>query len=57
MCEELYGDPAAIWREWAPDLRVASIDSGHHLAEEAPEQLAAVLGAFLSSPDGLSRPG
>ncbi|MEH0828788.1 MULTISPECIES: alpha/beta fold hydrolase [unclassified Micromonospora] len=47
--EELYGDPAAIWRRWAPDLRVASVDSGHHLAEEAPEQLAAVLGAFLAA--------
>ncbi|MBM0258696.1 alpha/beta fold hydrolase [Micromonospora sp. 4G55] len=45
---ELYGDPAAIWREWAPDLRVASVDSGHHMAEEAPEQLAAVLAAFLA---------
>ncbi|TDC31189.1 alpha/beta hydrolase [Micromonospora sp. KC213] len=53
---DLYGDPAAIWRQWAPDLRVASIDSGHHMAEEAPQQLAAVLGAFLSGGAGLSRP-
>ncbi|WP_256440375.1 hypothetical protein [Micromonospora sp. U56] len=27
-------------------------DSGHHLAEEAPEQLAAVLGAFLATEGG-----
>ena len=46
--EALYGDPLAIWREWvdAP-LRGARIDSGHHMAEEAPEQLAEVLTEFL----------
>ncbi|SCF23536.1 Alpha/beta hydrolase family protein [Micromonospora mirobrigensis] len=52
---ELYGDPAAIWRRWAPDLRTASIDSGHHMAEEAPGELAAVLADFLGD-DRLSRP-
>jgi haloacetate dehalogenase len=45
--EDLYGDPLAIWRAWAPDLRGARIDSGHHMAEEAPEQLAGALGEFL----------
>ena len=35
--EELYGDPVAIWRDWADDVRGARIDSGHHMAEEAPE--------------------
>ncbi|MFG1777967.1 alpha/beta fold hydrolase [Micromonospora sp. NPDC049048] len=45
---DLYGDPAAIWRDWADDVRVAAIDSGHHMAEEAPEQLAAALGDFLA---------
>jgi haloacetate dehalogenase len=45
--EELYGDPVAIWRAWADDIRGASIPSGHHIAEEAPEQLAAALEAFL----------
>ena len=45
--EQLYGDPLAIWRDWTDDLRGARIDSGHHMAEEAPEQLAAVLGDFL----------
>ena len=46
--EELYGDPVAIWRDWADDVRGARIDSGHHMAEEAPEELAAVLGEFLA---------
>ncbi|MET7751544.1 alpha/beta hydrolase [Micromonospora sp. NPDC005367] len=45
---ELYGDPAAIWRDWAGDLRIASVDSGHHMAEDAPEQLAELLAEFLS---------
>lgn len=45
---DLYGDPAAIWRDWADDVRVAAIDSGHHMAEEAPEQLAAALADFLA---------
>ncbi|MEV1157253.1 alpha/beta hydrolase [Micromonospora chokoriensis] len=44
---ELHTDPAAIWREWADDVRVASLDSGHHMAEEAPEALAAILADFL----------
>jgi haloacetate dehalogenase len=45
---ELYGDPAAIWRDWATDVRAASIDCGHQMAEEAPEALAAALSAFLA---------
>ena len=46
--EQLYGDPLAIWADWADDLRGARIDSGHHMAEEAPEQLAAELRAFMA---------
>ncbi len=45
--EELYGDPLKIWKDWADDLRGAPIESGHHMAEEAPEALAAELLAFL----------
>jgi len=46
--EALYGDPLAVWRPWADDLGGASIDSGHHMAEEASEQLVAVLRSFLA---------
>ncbi|HZR53867.1 MAG TPA: alpha/beta hydrolase [Streptosporangiaceae bacterium] len=46
--EDLYGDPLMIWRSWAGDVRGHSIDSGHHVAEEAPEALAAALGDFFS---------
>lgn len=46
---DLYGDPAAVWRPWCRlPVRSAVIDSGHHMAEEAPEQLAAVLLAHLA---------
>ena len=46
--EDLHGDPLAIWRHWALDLRGGhDIDSGHHMAEEGPEELAAALRAFL----------
>jgi haloacetate dehalogenase len=47
--ELLYGDPAAIWKPWCEQaVRTAVIDSGHHMAEEAPGQVAAALAAFLS---------
>jgi haloacetate dehalogenase len=45
--EDLYGDPRPIWRGWADDVRGHSIDSGHHMAEEAPEALAESLGDFF----------
>ncbi len=47
--KELYGDPLEIWRRWAPDARGHGIDSGHHVAEEAPDALAASLGDFFNS--------
>jgi haloacetate dehalogenase len=47
--EDLYGDPLVIWRDWADDVRGHSIDSGHHMAEEAPNALAASLRHFFSS--------
>jgi haloacetate dehalogenase len=46
--EDLYGDPVKIWARWADDVSGHGIDSGHHMAEEAPEELAAALVAFLS---------
>lgn len=46
--EALYGDPLAIWRLWADDVRGAGIDSRHHLAEEAPGELVRALMKFLA---------
>jgi haloacetate dehalogenase len=46
--EELHGDPRLIWADWTSDLRGGGpIDSGHHMAEEAPDELAAALIPFL----------
>lgn len=47
--ETFYGDVLEIWRPLAEDLRGEPIDSGHHMAEEVPEVLAAALHDFLRS--------
>jgi haloacetate dehalogenase len=52
--EDLYGDVVAVWRAWAGDVRGAPIESGHHVAEEAPDELASRIAAFLRVP---ARPG
>ncbi|GAA4689725.1 alpha/beta hydrolase [Nocardioides nanhaiensis] len=54
---DLYGDPAAVWQPWcSATVSSAVIDSGHHMAEEAPEQLAAVLTTHLAG-DPVVPPG
>ena len=45
---ELYGDPLAVWADWAPDRRGRAIDCGHHMAEEAPAELAGLLLEFTA---------
>jgi len=46
--EDLFGDPLKIWADWTTDLRGGGpIDSGHHMAEDAPEEVAAALAPFL----------
>jgi pimeloyl-ACP methyl ester carboxylesterase len=47
--EELYGDVLAVWRSWTTDLRGGPIDSGHHIAEDAPQELVAALSSFLTT--------
>jgi haloacetate dehalogenase len=54
--EELYGDPVAVWREWADDVRGVRIDSGHHMAEEAPDELADALGELIAARPRPARP-
>ncbi len=51
--EQLHGDPLRIWSGWTTDLRGGGpIDSGHHMAEDAPEELATALIPFLADTDG-----
>lgn len=45
---QLCGDPLAVWADWAADLRGHGIDSGHHMAEEAPDALAHALTDFFA---------
>ena len=45
--EALYGDPLVIWRNWATKVDGHGIDSGHHMAELAPIELAEALTRFL----------
>ena len=45
---DIHGDPAAIWAPWLEQpLTHRVVDSGHHQAEEAPEEVAAALLEFL----------
>ena len=45
--EELYGDPMPIWSSWADDVQGLPLDSGHHMAEEVPDELAAAIRGFI----------
>jgi haloacetate dehalogenase len=45
---ELIGDPLAIWRGWADDVRGRALDCGHYVAEEAPEETYAELRSFFA---------
>jgi len=47
--QALHGDILGIWRGWASDVGGRGIDCGHHMAEEAPEELAAELAAFFQA--------
>ena len=45
---ELYGDVLEVWRNWADDIHGRPLNCGHHMAEEAPDELAMELRAFLA---------
>lgn len=46
--EALHGDPTEPWTGWALENPVGQrIDSGHHMAEEAPAEVAEALTRFL----------
>lgn len=44
---EKWYDVVGIWREWADTVQGKSIDCGHHLAEEAPEETYQALRDFF----------
>jgi haloacetate dehalogenase len=42
--EDLHGDIPTIWRSWATNVTGRRLDCGHHMAEEAPHELAQEFG-------------
>ena len=45
--ETQLADAPDVWRAWAADVAARQLPSGHFIPEEAPEELAEALGAFL----------
>lgn len=45
--DDLYPDVPGVWRPWTTDLSTGVIAAGHHMAEDAPNELAAALLSFL----------
>ena len=45
----LFPELAEIWRSWAERPIMTTIDSGHHMAEDAPAELAGLLRGFLKA--------
>jgi haloacetate dehalogenase len=43
-------DVLGVWRPWTTDLSGYALDSGHHMTEETPAELAAALLAFFGEP-------
>jgi haloacetate dehalogenase len=42
-------DVLAVWRDWADDVRGVRLESGHHLAEEVPGELADEIAAHVAA--------
>jgi haloacetate dehalogenase len=49
--EQLYGDVLEVWRPWTTSLHGHPIASGHHMAEDAPHDLADAVTSFLHMTD------
>lgn len=48
--EMLYGDVLSVWQPWSTlPVSGLGIDSGHHMAEEAPAELAHELISFFTA--------
>lgn len=45
--ELIYGDVLAVWAPWTMQQRGRGLDCGHHIAEEAPDELASEIVSFL----------
>ena len=45
--EDLHGNPLSIWEPWCENVTGWAVDSGHHVAEDNPDELAHALMRFL----------
>lgn len=45
--ESLYGDVLGVWANWTTQQQGHGLDCGHHMAEEAPDELAKEILNFL----------
>jgi haloacetate dehalogenase len=45
---EQFGDPLAIWRNWADRVNGGALAGGHFLMEESPQELTALIKPFLT---------
>ena len=45
--EDLHGNPLSIWEPWCESVTGWPVDSGHHMAEDNPHELATALIEFL----------
>jgi haloacetate dehalogenase len=54
--EAQLADAAEVWESWATDLTVTQVPGGHFIPEEAPEELARALAAFLEPRGSPSEP-
>jgi haloacetate dehalogenase len=46
---EQFGDPLAIWRQWADRVNGGALAGGHFLMEESPKELTGLVRVFLTS--------
>jgi haloacetate dehalogenase len=46
--EAQLADAPAIWAAWAQDLSTTTVPGGHFIPEEAPQEVASILTAFLT---------
>jgi len=44
------GDPAGVWRGWAPNVETATCDSGHFVIEENPKAVLDTYLPFFAAP-------
>jgi haloacetate dehalogenase len=45
---ERFGDPLAIWRNWADRVAGGALPGGHFMMEESPQALVRMIGPFLA---------